>query len=126
MKDNLRGRKSSRRLRCKFYEWPREGVWYGRRQIAQPTIDGAARDAYGTRNGGHAAKPGNARLRRRKHATPTSVETHTKRLVPLPNRRFINHAAVINPTSPSRNPHAKAIQLFCGIALAYDLKQIPR
>jgi hypothetical protein len=43
-------------------------------------------------------------------------KTRTKRLIPLPNRRFINHAAVINQTSASRNPHAKSIQLFCGIA----------
>ena len=89
---------------------------WGRRQIAQPTIDGAAGDSRRPRNSGYAAKPGRARLRRREQPTPPFVETRTKRLIPLPNRRFINHAAVINQTSASRNPHAKSIQLFCGIA----------
>ena len=92
----------------------------GRRQIAQPAIDRAARDSRRPRNSGHAAKPGRARLRRREQATPPFVEARTQRLIPLPNRCFINHAAVINQTSASRNPHAKSIQLFCGIALSWQ------
>ena len=76
----------------------------GRRQIPQPAIDGAARYSGRPRNSGYAAKPGRTRLRRRKQATPAFVETSTHRLIPLPNRCFINHAAVINQPMSLRNP----------------------
>ena len=76
----------------------------GRRQIAQPAIDGAARYSGRPRNSGYAAKPGRTRLRRRKQATPAFVESSAQSLIPLPNRCFINHAAVINQPMAARNP----------------------
>src|SRR5208283_5277176 len=76
----------------------------GRRQIAQPAIDGAARYSGRPRNSGYAAKPGRTRLRRRKQATPAFVESSTQSLIPFPNRCFINHAAVINQPMAARNP----------------------
>ena len=75
-----------------------------RRQIAQPAIDGAARDARRPRDRRYAAKPGRARLRRREQATPAFVESGTQSLISKPNRCFIDHAAVINQTSAARNP----------------------
>jgi hypothetical protein len=89
----------------------------GRRQISQPTMDGAARYSRRPRDRGNAAKPSGARLRRREQATPSFVETRTQSFIPLPNRRFINHAAVINQLgSPKESRQTKSIQLFCGTA----------
>ena len=76
----------------------------GRRQIAQPAIYGAARDVCRASDGGYTAKPGRARLCRRKQATPAFVETSAQRLISQPNRLFINHAALINQSLTSRNP----------------------
>ena len=94
----------------------------GRRQISQPTIDGAARYSRRPRNRGNAAKPRRARLRRREQATPSFVETRAQSFIPLPNRRFINHAAVINQLgSPKESRQTKSIQLFCGVAIVVRL-----
>ena len=84
----------------------------GRRQIPQPTIDGAARYSHRPRHCGATAKP-----RRRELATPSFVETRAQSFIPLPNRRFINHPDVINQLgSPKESRQTKSIQLFCGVA----------
>jgi hypothetical protein len=88
----------------------------GRRQIPQSTINGAARYSRRPCDRGNAAKPGSARLRR-EQATPSFVETRTQSFIPLPNRRFINHDAVINHLgSTEESRQTKSIQLFCGVA----------
>jgi hypothetical protein len=89
----------------------------GRRQIPQPAINGAARDSRRPRDRAYAAKPSCASLRRREQTTLSFVKTRAQRFVTVPNRRFINHVAVIKqPHSRWESPSPKSIQLFCGIA----------
>ena len=76
-----------------------------RRQILQAAIDRAARDSGRPRHGAHAAVSGRARLRRREQPPLPFVQTHAHRLETVPNRCFINHAAVIAIRSKMGNPH---------------------
>ena len=118
-------RKSSSRVGIFLRQWktpaaraPNFSREQGRIQLLQAAINCATRNSCRPRYGAHAAIPRRASLRRGKQAPSALVETRGHPLETVPNRCFVDHAAVIKPHADTwESPNCDLIQLFRGVSL---------